>query len=155
MNLIYIIGEEGTDQVKVGISSVPPLRVNGLQTGNPRNLILLAIWPGTKEDEANLHSKLAPSHARGEWFTANDYIHKLIQKHPAPPLPPKRSGGFRKPSVPPSELILLELSQAFAQAIEAGMIKPDGRALVGNWTFRLEFCPDRQMVLLPTCPGCG
>lgn len=25
----------------------------------------------------------------------------------------------------------------------------------GVQAFRIEFCPQHQMVLLPTCPGCG
>lgn len=55
---------------------------------------------------------------------------------------------------PPSELISLELSQAFAQAIEAGLISPIGRYKDDKLTFAIDFCPQHQMVLLPTCPGC-
>ena len=52
-----------------------------------------------------------------------------------------------------NDLYSLELSQTFAQAIEAGMIEPFGKE-EKLWAFRLEFCPQHQMVLLPTCPGC-
>jgi len=53
-----------------------------------------------------------------------------------------------------NDLYSLELSQAFAQAIEAGMINHFGET-DGIQAFRVEFCPQHQMVLLPTCPGCG
>lgn len=52
-----------------------------------------------------------------------------------------------------NDLYSLELSQAFAQAVEAGMIQPEVKT--ETWAFHIEFCPQHQMVLLPTCPGCG
>lgn len=54
-----------------------------------------------------------------------------------------------------NDLYSLELSQAFAQAIEAGMFPDPIEQNENLWAFRLEFCPQHQMVLLPTCLGCG
>jgi len=53
-----------------------------------------------------------------------------------------------------NDLYSLELSQAFAQAIEAGLIRPT-YADAGISRFQIEFCPQHQMVLLPTCAACG
>ena len=55
-----------------------------------------------------------------------------------------------------NDLYLLELSQAFAQAIDAGMIEPrTTESSDSKWVFRVEFCPRHQMLLLPVCPLCG
>lgn len=54
--------------VKVGYSTNPKARVGELQTGNPRELVLLAYRPGTKPDEAALHAKYIKDNMVGEWF---------------------------------------------------------------------------------------
>lgn len=53
-----------------------------------------------------------------------------------------------------NDLYSLELSQAFAQAIEAGMLRPILEMPTGRQRFDITFCPYHQMVVLPTCPGC-
>ena len=43
-------------------------RIAGLQTGNPRPLVLLAERPGTKDDERALHAKFIGDNVLHEWF---------------------------------------------------------------------------------------
>ena len=53
-----------------------------------------------------------------------------------------------------NELYLLELSQALAQAVVAGIVavEVDGN----SWAFpSLRMCAEHQMVVAPTCPLCG
>lgn len=67
---IYLIAETGcSDAVKVGHSS--DTRIADLQTGNPRELRLLAKLPGSRDDEQALHARFIHLHEdwmRGEWF---------------------------------------------------------------------------------------
>lgn len=53
-----------------------------------------------------------------------------------------------------NDLYLLELSQACAQAVEAGMITPEVKA-ENLWAFQFDFCPQHQLALLPSCPACS
>jgi len=41
---VYIIGETGTANVKIGTSSTPTRRLAQLQTGNPRKLFFIDSW---------------------------------------------------------------------------------------------------------------
>jgi len=67
---LYCIGESalGGYGVKVGYSVNPEARVGELQTGNPRQLHLLAKVRGTREDERALHAKYIQYNLIGEWF---------------------------------------------------------------------------------------
>lgn len=67
---VYLIGVKGDRfGVKVGYSVKPEARVGELQTGCPRELQLLAAFPGTESDERALHSKYIKYNLIGEWFT--------------------------------------------------------------------------------------
>lgn len=66
---VYLIGEEGSlHAVKVGFSYDPETRPNGLQTGNPRRLIVLASMEGSLDDESALHQKFIKDNILQEWF---------------------------------------------------------------------------------------
>lgn len=66
---VYLIGEVGRwDAVKVGYSVKPSARVSELQTGNSRQLQLLAALPGTEADERALHMKYIDDNILLEWF---------------------------------------------------------------------------------------
>lgn len=54
-----------------------------------------------------------------------------------------------------NDLYLLELSQALAQAVEAGMLNPILTMPNGRQRFDITFCAEHQMVVLPACPLCG
>ena len=63
---VYLISD-GT-AVKVGYSTKPEARVNELQTGNPRDLILLAKKEGDESVEAMLHTRFIDDNLILEWF---------------------------------------------------------------------------------------
>lgn len=63
---VYLISD-GT-AVKVGYSTKPEARVNELQTGNPRELRLLAKKEGDEAIEAMLHTRFIDDNLILEWF---------------------------------------------------------------------------------------
>lgn len=63
---VYLISD-GT-AVKVGYSVKPEARVAELQTGNPRELLLLAKKEGTEATEATLHTRFIEDNLILEWF---------------------------------------------------------------------------------------
>jgi hypothetical protein len=71
---VYCIGEaEGVSPlVKIGYSTNPEARVGELQTGNGRQLFLLAYFAGTEADEKALHAKYIKDNTLQEWFTPSD-----------------------------------------------------------------------------------
>jgi hypothetical protein len=56
------------EAVKIGWAVDPYERIKGLQTGNPRKLVLLAMKPGTLDDERALHAKHINVNVLQEWF---------------------------------------------------------------------------------------
>lgn len=66
---IYCIGVKDDDYaVKIGYSTNPVARVKELQTGNPRELVLVATMKGTEADEKALHQRHIKLNLLGEWF---------------------------------------------------------------------------------------
>jgi hypothetical protein len=65
--LIYVI-RSAADLYKVGYTVNPHQRLSLLQTGSHERLALLGVIPGTRAQEAELHSLLAPWRVSGEWF---------------------------------------------------------------------------------------
>ena len=70
---VYCVGERGSaDYVKIGFTTGDTAAPrSGLQTGNPRKLVVLAFRPGTLADEKTLHTKYAHRRVReggDEWF---------------------------------------------------------------------------------------
>lgn len=68
--LCYLIGVKGDSfAVKVGYADYNVhSRLDSLQTGNPRELVLLGQLPGGKKTEAQLHAKYIKWNVLGEWF---------------------------------------------------------------------------------------
>lgn len=66
---VYLIAEKGSNYgVKVGYSVDPEGRPFGLQTGNPRELVLLGYIEGGKDVEAEIHQKYIGNNLVNEWF---------------------------------------------------------------------------------------
>lgn len=68
---VYLVAEKGFEsKVKIGHTYLEPpeARLNGLQTGNPRKLVMLATRPGTEADEDTLHARFIQHNILGEWF---------------------------------------------------------------------------------------
>jgi hypothetical protein len=74
--VIYGIVEDGDWRfVKIGVTGKGAVdrglamrRLQELQTGNPRALVLAALVDGGPDDERKLHVDLAVHRVRGEWF---------------------------------------------------------------------------------------
>ena len=67
-NFVYFIQSGASGPVKIGLSKAPARRVNKLQTGNPRELILRHVIPGDRNIEDQLHNRFRAARIRGEWF---------------------------------------------------------------------------------------
>lgn len=74
---VYIIAHEesggAVGPVKVGVASDPRTRLKGLQTGNPRPLVLAAIFGTPNRSialalETAFHEVMADHRLSGEWF---------------------------------------------------------------------------------------
>lgn len=66
---MYAIREGVDGPIKIGRAWSPSIRVNELQTGNPRQLMLLGYVPETDElNECSEHQRLAKFRLMGEWF---------------------------------------------------------------------------------------
>jgi hypothetical protein len=74
---VYFIqaGEHGP--VKIGLSNKPQRRIGQLQTGNPDELILRHVVPGTRDLEGRLHHRFRPALIRGEWF-GREYLPVIL-----------------------------------------------------------------------------
>lgn len=68
--------------VKFGYAEDVMVRKYALQTSLPFDLHLIAHFPGTKEDEAEIHRRLKPYRIKREWFAdcleVDDFIDDLI-----------------------------------------------------------------------------
>lgn len=68
MSFIYAIQSPYPRLMKIGFSKNPKARLAELQVGSPRKLRLLDQWPGTAEQEREIHSQIATLRQHGEWF---------------------------------------------------------------------------------------
>ena|SRR3990167_5987570 len=77
--MIYVISATSTEFVKIGLARNPITRMRELQTAQPTLLVLLASadWPNISE--RRIHAVLRKHRTRGEWFTMNDDIGRLIK----------------------------------------------------------------------------
>ncbi len=82
--MIYFVWDSGSNFVKIGVSDDPEARLDGLQTGNPNPLFILATMPGGEDVEAGLHVQFASLRHGGEWFRPNPefmwFIHSIASK---------------------------------------------------------------------------
>ena len=69
--VIYFIQVGHDGPIKIGKAVDPEKRLQTLQTGTPETLRLLAVIPGDRTREAEIHRHLKAHRQRGEWFAAN------------------------------------------------------------------------------------
>lgn len=83
---VYFVGPWGFRVIKIGFAVDWAERLRALQIGNPDELRLYALIPGSLELEAELHRRFASQWIRGEWFRnlgdLKTYLAGL-QRHPA------------------------------------------------------------------------
>jgi len=75
---VYFIGQDYDTPIKIGVSVDPDERLNGIQTGHPERLSVLARIPGTQQTEAELHRKFAHLRMQGEWFKPDPALRDFI-----------------------------------------------------------------------------
>ena len=99
--MIYGITEKGDGRyIKIGVTGEAAIslyaartRLDALQTGNPRTLILVALAPGSAELERELHARFRPHRERGEWFRHAGAVTRWVARwrveasEPAEPAP--------------------------------------------------------------------
>ena len=67
--------------VKVGYTNMTAeQRLMQLQCGNPHGLRIIAVCPGTQEDEADLHERMVSWRIRGEWYAHNSVMRAVIRR---------------------------------------------------------------------------
>jgi hypothetical protein len=78
--MVYFIAC-GDDLIKIGHTTNLPSRLRSLRTATPKELRVLLIIPGTRDDEQELHRKFAAYRAGREWFSRCDAITEFISRH--------------------------------------------------------------------------
>lgn len=76
--MIYFVRAADSDAIKIGYAEDVSARIQGMQTGNHKELILLAVMPGEQCDEAEIHQRFAASRLQGEWFEETQPLLNLI-----------------------------------------------------------------------------
>ncbi len=66
--------------VKVGFSATPNVRIGQLKTASPHDLDVVAVLPGTRDQEAAVHSILASVHHRREWFRDGSEVEAVLRE---------------------------------------------------------------------------
>ncbi|GGU62509.1 GIY-YIG nuclease family protein [Streptomyces lavendofoliae] len=106
--MIYVIGVEGSQVVKIGLGGNPQERLGQLQTGNPHELLLLWVHEGGRALESHLHATFLEYRVRGEWFDlsplgdATQAVKDAVRAASGRLLPaPRRQRTARRPAVQP------------------------------------------------------
>jgi hypothetical protein len=109
---VYFIRQAGVvGPVKIGASSNPPQRLEGLQVWSPVRLEIAAAIAGNYALEARFHNVFLASHSHGEWF------------HPSPELDATiaaiNAGTFDVGTLPLKAKRLFGLGGVLTRRIEA------------------------------------
>ena len=76
--MIYFIHHDG--HIKIGISARPWERLASLQTAHHAPLEMLAIMPGGRAEEIELHRHYSAFRVNREWFRDNENLRQYIQQ---------------------------------------------------------------------------
>lgn len=77
---VYFVQHEEKGPIKIGFSSDPVSRLQSLQTGNPYDLTLIGVVPGSMAHEAKLHATCSKARVQGEWFWPTAEVLAVIEK---------------------------------------------------------------------------
>lgn len=75
---VYFLEASPHGPIKIGWAKDPAKRLEQLQTGQPVELNLIGLLPGTRYLEADIHRRLWKARSRGEWFERAATL-KLVQ----------------------------------------------------------------------------
>ena len=77
---VYFVQAGWNGPIKIGFSDDVDKRIAGLQTGNPEELRLLLVVPGTMGTEAAMHEQFAAARIRptSEWFNATKELLSFV-----------------------------------------------------------------------------
>jgi len=89
----FRLGEGGP--IKIGFTKNIRSRLTIIQVGNPCMVVLLAVFPGGRKEEFELHKKFIKYKLYGEWFEPNEELLSLIKQYPLLNLV---SSDFREPT---------------------------------------------------------
>jgi len=78
--IIYFIAC-GDDLIKIGHTTNLRSRLRSLRTATPKDLSVLLVIPGTRDDEQELHRTFETHRAGREWFSRCDAITEFISAH--------------------------------------------------------------------------
>ncbi len=78
--IVYFIAC-GDELIKIGHTTNLRSRLRSLRTATPKELRVLLIIPGARDDEQELHRKFEAHRVRGEWFSQCDVITEFISVH--------------------------------------------------------------------------
>jgi hypothetical protein len=75
---VYFIQEKAGGPIKIGFSKDPQKRLSEIQTGYPRELMILAIMPGGRVQEREIHRRFGMNRMFGEWFKDDEKLMKFV-----------------------------------------------------------------------------
>lgn len=85
--MVYFAQEvDNPDLVKIGHvkgdkdRAAASKRLSQLQVGNPRQLQIVALRKGTREDERSIHWECSKHHHRGEWFRMEGVVRDHVAR---------------------------------------------------------------------------
>ena len=76
-SIVYFISP-GDGLVKIGFTTSLSSRLRSLRTAHPKELSILLVFPGTQEDERDLHLRFANLRVGGEWFKYDEMIKNFV-----------------------------------------------------------------------------
>lgn len=76
-SVIYFISP-GDGLVKIGFTTSLSSRLRSLGAAHPKKLAILLVFPGTQEDEKDLHLRFANLRVGGEWFKYDEVIKSFV-----------------------------------------------------------------------------
>jgi len=75
---VYFVADANRTKVKIGITNDVKRRLRALQKMSPNALSLLAVIPGGRPKEIELHERFADLRSHGEWFNLSDELQTYI-----------------------------------------------------------------------------
>lgn len=72
---VYVIEDEATRLIKIGISKHPRHRLRDLARDTKHSLRLMFVLPGDDRLERELHQQFAVYRVHGEWFHQSPALH--------------------------------------------------------------------------------